>query len=59
MSKDYYREWSYQDRCEARERGEYQAVEQWDRDSESSERAYSNWRNGGDFRDNVPDERFS
>jgi hypothetical protein len=59
MYRDYYREWSYQDRCDARDRGECEAVSQWDRDYESSERAYQNWRNGGDFQDNVPDERFS
>lgn len=56
---DVYREWSYLDRCDARDRGETEAVRQWDRDSESSERAYENWKNGGDFRDSFPDERFS
>lgn len=58
-SIDYYREWSYQDRCDAMHRGEYDGVKQWDRDSESSHRAYENWLNGKGFIDNVPDERFS
>ena len=57
--RDYYRELSYADRCDARDRGEMNIVSQWDRDAESSERAYENWMCGGDFRDPNPDERFS
>ena len=55
---DYYRQWSYLDRCEAKDRGEYKAVDQWDRDSESSDRAYERWLNGKDFSDPDPDGRF-
>lgn len=57
--RDYYRELSYADRCDARDRGEMDIVRQWDRDHESSERAYDNWMRGGDFRDSHSDERFS
>lgn len=56
--RDPYREWSYADRCDARDRGEREAVRKWDQDSESSERAYDEWRNGGDFSDPNPDGRF-
>ena len=58
MSKDYYREWSYQDRCDARDRGEMDAVRQWDRDSDSSNAANQEWRQGGDFSDPNPEGRF-
>jgi len=55
---DYYRDWSYSDRCDARDRGDSEAVRQWDRDSESSERAYDRYRNGHEFSDPDPDGRF-
>jgi hypothetical protein len=56
--RDYYREWSYQDRCYARDNREREAVKQWDRDSESGEAAYQQWRNGNEFSDLNPDGRF-
>lgn len=58
MSRDYYREWSYYERCKARDLGEREAVRQWDRDFESSERAYESWQNGGAFSDPDEDGRF-
>ena len=59
MSRDVYREWSYSDRVEAYRNGDYEGCRQWDDDFDSSERAYENWRNGGDFEDPQPDHRFS
>jgi len=59
MRKDVYREWSYQDRCDAYQNGDREGCQQYDRDSESSDRAYDSWRNGGDFVGPYPDERFS
>jgi len=56
--KDYYRDWSYDDRCDARDRGERDAVRQWDNDHDSSDRAYEQWRNGHEFSDPDPDGRF-
>lgn len=58
MPRDPYREWSYQDRCDASRDGDREGVRQYDRDSESGDRAYDNWRNGGDFSDPDPDGRF-
>jgi len=58
MAKDYYREWSYRDRCDAYKEGDRKGVEQYDRDSESSDRAYERWRNGGEYSDPNPDGRF-
>jgi len=55
---DYYRNWSYQDRCDARDRGDYEGVRSYDRDSESSDRAYDSYRNGGEFSDPYEDGRF-
>lgn len=56
--RDYYREWSYADRCDASREGNYEAVEQWDRDNESSNNAYDNWRNGGEYSDPDYNGRF-
>lgn len=59
--RDIYREWSYHDRCDARDEGGYEnrrLVDQWDRDSESSDRAWENCMRGGDFSDPDPDGRF-
>lgn len=58
MARDYYREMSYQDRCDARDNGDYEAVRSYDRDSESRDRAYESYRNGGDFSDPDSDGRF-
>ena len=59
MKRDVYREWSLNDRHEAYRNGDYEGVDQYDRDRDSGDRAYDNWRNGGDFQDLQPDERFS
>ena len=58
MSRDTYREWSYADRCDAWRDGDRDGCRQYDRDSESSDRAYDNYRNGGEFSDPDPDGRF-
>ena len=58
MRKDVYREWSYADRCEAFQEGDRKGCQQYDQDSESSDRAYDNWLSGGDFSDPDPDGRF-
>lgn len=59
MSRDPYREWSPEDRSDAWRDGDREGCRRYDEDFESSERAYDNWRNGGDFRDPYPDNRFS
>ena len=59
MKRDVYREWSYQDRCDAFRNGDREGCRQYDDDRDSSERAYQNWRNGGDYVDPEPDHRFS
>ena len=56
--KDPYREWSYSERCDAFRNGDYEGCRKYDEDSESSDRAYENWRYGGDFQDPNPDGRF-
>ena len=57
---DPYREWSFHDRLDARHDPEQQEnCRRYDEDSESSERAYSEYRNGREFRDPQPDNRFS
>jgi len=57
--RDPYREWSYQDRCDARhDPDQREAVRKYDRDAESSDRAYDSYRGGGDFADPDPDGRF-
>ena len=56
---DSYREWSYQERCDAWDDPESREnVEKYNRDSESSDRAYDNWRAGLDFSDPDPEGRF-
>ena len=57
--RDPYREWSYQDRCDARhDHDQRENVQRYDADSESSDRAYDSYRSGKDFRDPNPDGRF-
>jgi hypothetical protein len=57
--KDPYREWSYQDRCDARsDPDQRESCRRYDEDSASSDRAYANYRNGGDFADPDPEGRF-
>lgn len=58
MNKDYYREWSYQDREDAWRGGDRDGCRKYDDDSDSSDRAYENYRNGGEFSDPDPDGRF-
>ena len=62
IPRDPYREWTYDERCEARRSDDYEmrmAARRADKDFESSERAYESYRNGGEFRDPEPDNRFS
>lgn len=59
MSRDHYREWSPADRSDAWRNGDYDGCRQYDEDRDSGDRAYNNWRNGGDFEDPEPDNRFS
>ena len=57
--QDPYRDWSYADRSEAFwDEGQRDNCRRYDDDFESSERAYENWCNGGDFSDPAPDGRF-
>lgn len=59
MRNDPYREWSYQDRVDARwDDDQRDNCRRYDEDSESSDRAYDSYRNGGDFSDPNPDGRF-
>jgi hypothetical protein len=53
--RDPYREWTYQDRREAWEKGDRETCRKYDEDLASSDRAYENYKNGGEFSD--PDER--
>ena len=55
---DPYRDWSYADRRDAWDNREYEGCRKYDEDSESSDRAYENWRNGGSFQDPDPNGRF-
>jgi hypothetical protein len=57
--RDPYREWTPADRSEAWREGDYDGCRQYDSDFDSSDRAYDNWRNGGDFQDPQPNHRFS
>ena len=59
MSRDVYREWSPSDRSEAWRDGDYYGCRRYDRDLESSDRAYDEWKSGGEFCDPEPDNRFS
>jgi hypothetical protein len=56
---DPYREWSYQDRCDARRQGDTENVRRYDEDFESSDRAYDEYRNGNEFSDPNPNGRFN
>ena len=58
MRRDSYREWSSEDRSDAWRDGDAEGCRQYDDDFESSNRAYDNWRNGGDFSDPNIDGRF-
>ena len=58
MARDPYREWSSVDRSNAWREGDIDGCKQYDRDYESSDRAYDNYRAGGDFSDPNPDGRF-
>jgi hypothetical protein len=59
MSRDPYREWTPADRSDAWRSGDYEGCRRYDDDLESSDRAYDNWRNGGDYQDPEPGNRFS
>ena len=57
---DPYREWSYSDRLDAsHDQEQRENCRLYDKDSESSDRAYEEYRNGNDFKDPQPDNRFS
>lgn len=61
VPRDPYRDWSYDERREARFSDDYEtreAARQADEDFESSERAYKEYLNGNDFSDPNPDGRF-
>lgn len=57
-NKDPYRDWTSEDRTDAWRNGDHNGCRQYDQDFESSERAYDNWRNGGEFSDPQEDGRF-
>jgi len=58
-TRDPYRDWSYADRREAQHDPEQrEAVRQYDRDAESSDRAYDSYRSGGEYSDPDRDGRF-
>lgn len=67
--RDPYRNWSYDDYREAREtsrhsddyderRSARESCGRYERDRESSDRAYDEWLSGRDFSDPDPDGRF-
>jgi len=56
--RDPYREWGPGERTDAYRNGDYEGCRKYDDDFESSERAYDNWRDGGDFSDPNPGGRF-
>ena len=59
MTGDPYRDWSYQDRVDARQdESQRDNCRRYDEDAESSDRAYDEYRSGGDFADPDPDGRF-
>jgi hypothetical protein len=61
IPRDPYKEWSYDERREARHSDDYdmrRAAHHADEDAESADRAYDSWRSGGDFSDPNPDGRF-
>ena len=51
MARDQYREWSPEDRTDAWREGDREGCRKYDQDYESSDRAYDNYRNGGEFSD--------
>lgn len=57
--RDPYREWTPEDRSNAWRDGDRDGCRQYDRDRDSGDRAYDNWRNGGEFVDPHQDKRFS
>lgn len=58
MPRDTYREWGPSERTDAWLNGDREGCYQYDRYFESSDRAYENYRNGGDFTDTNTDGRF-
>jgi len=58
MARDQYREWSSADRSDAWRDSDIDGCRKYDEDSESSDRAYDKYRNGGEFSDPNPDGRF-
>jgi hypothetical protein len=57
--RDPYREWSVADRSNAgRDPDQRDGCRRYDEDWESSDRAYAQWRCGGDYSDPEPDGRF-
>lgn len=56
--RDPYREWTPADRSDAWRDGDREGCRKYDEDFESSDRAYDNYRNGGDFSDPDTDGRF-
>lgn len=58
MIKDPYREWTYNDRTEAYRNRDYEGCRKYDNDFASSDRAYENWKSGGDFSDPDSEGRF-
>jgi hypothetical protein len=61
IPRDPYRDWSYDERREASRSDDYEmreAAQRAERDSESSDRAYDEWRSGREFSDPDPDGRF-
>jgi len=59
MSRDVYREWSYQDRLDNYRDKNFDDCRKYDNDRDSGERAYEEWRNGGNFEDPIEGNRFS
>lgn len=57
--RDVYRDWSYQDRQDAWREGDYEGCRRYDDDRDSGDRAYDNWRSGGEFEDPEEGHRFS
>lgn len=58
-TRDPYRDWSPADRQDAWRDGDREGCRRYDDDRDSSDRAYDEWRNGGDFRDPEDGHRFS
>lgn len=57
--RDPYREWSYQDRCDAGwDSKQRDNCREYDEDAASSDRAYDEYRAGHGFHDPDPNGRF-